>query len=636
MAQTRLVEVRQGGSTTVRDFRRYARASTCCPACWCARGNLDPAVARSILEARLVDRPRRRRARRRAGWPALWPPSLDRHRRRAGRRPTTTSSARSTRWRSGTRSSTPPTRSTFRLMFNSLRAAYEPALEALAPLMAEEVGQIGAYRVLTAAIGEGDPDTARAAAERVLRPATAHLLAALDRPRGGRHDQGQSPTSRQLAAERLAADEAADHRLAAAASSPSAGAWRAFWRHPSPWMISTVPGRLGRRPRRWSAAAPGGSWLIPAALVALFPVIEWVIHVGILHWRPRRVGRRPRSTRCSPASTASTTPTRATSRSCSSRGRRCAGCCRRTSWWRCWRCRRRQRAARLLVSVYGLKFGYEWTHYLVHSDYRPRSRVVPVGVAQPPAAPLQERALLVHGHHRRHRRPAFGTYPEPSEVAPRRQPTVKASCTRRRASRARSAPRAAAARCRSRTAAPRAASATPRPRAAAGRSRSGRSSGSATGSSERLREARRPASPGRCRSGRTGPRGSASIRTVAMWSPNPTANAGRSSRIVHRVRRIDGRQASAPAAGAERVVDRDAAAPQRTSPPRARRPARSQTGSFAHTGSPSSAVPDTTRWSSAITRAPASGPTPARPRGSPRPAAGRAATRGRTRCPRAR
>ncbi len=68
---------------------------------------------------------------------------------------------------------------TFRLMFNSLRAAYEPALEALAPVMAEEVGQVGAYRVLTAAIGEGDPDTARAAADRVLRPATAQLLTAL-------------------------------------------------------------------------------------------------------------------------------------------------------------------------------------------------------------------------------------------------------------------------------------------------------------------------------------------------------------------------------------------------------------------------------------------------------------------------
>ena len=67
----------------------------------------------------------------------------------------------------------------FRLMFNSLRAAYEPALEALAPLMAEEVGQVDAYRVLTAALGAGDPETARAAADRVLRPATESLLAAL-------------------------------------------------------------------------------------------------------------------------------------------------------------------------------------------------------------------------------------------------------------------------------------------------------------------------------------------------------------------------------------------------------------------------------------------------------------------------
>ena len=27
----------------------------------------------------------------------------------------------------------------------------------------------------------------------------------------------------------------------------------------------------------------------------------------------------------------------------------------------------------LLVSVYAIMCGYEWTHYLVHSDYRPRS-----------------------------------------------------------------------------------------------------------------------------------------------------------------------------------------------------------------------------------------------------------------------
>ena len=46
--------------------------------------------------------------------------------------------------------------------------------------MAAEVGQVGAYRMLAAALGEGDPETARAAAERVLRPATDNLLAALE------------------------------------------------------------------------------------------------------------------------------------------------------------------------------------------------------------------------------------------------------------------------------------------------------------------------------------------------------------------------------------------------------------------------------------------------------------------------
>jgi len=64
-------------------------------------------------------------------------------------------------------------------MFNSLRAAYEPALEALAPVMAEEVGQADAYRLLTSAIEAGDPEVARAAADRVLRPATENLIDAL-------------------------------------------------------------------------------------------------------------------------------------------------------------------------------------------------------------------------------------------------------------------------------------------------------------------------------------------------------------------------------------------------------------------------------------------------------------------------
>ena len=45
----------------------------------------------------------------------------------------------------------------FRLMYNTLRATYEPALPALAGVMADEVGRPQAYRELADAIVAGDP-----------------------------------------------------------------------------------------------------------------------------------------------------------------------------------------------------------------------------------------------------------------------------------------------------------------------------------------------------------------------------------------------------------------------------------------------------------------------------------------------
>src|SRR3954468_919322 len=53
MAQTRLLDVRHGGATTVRDFRRYGGLDLL-PLLLVRGGVLDPAIARSILEARLV------------------------------------------------------------------------------------------------------------------------------------------------------------------------------------------------------------------------------------------------------------------------------------------------------------------------------------------------------------------------------------------------------------------------------------------------------------------------------------------------------------------------------------------------------------------------------------------------------
>jgi GntR family transcriptional repressor for pyruvate dehydrogenase complex len=176
MAQTRLVEVRHGGATTVRDFRRYAGLDLL-PRLLVRGGSFDTAVARSILEARLVIGPGVAALAAERGGPALLATltaavdalaaaedDVERQVHALAYWDVVVDAADSL---------------AFRLMFNSLRVAYEPALEALAPLMAEEVGQVGAYRVLTTAIAEGDPDTARAAAERVLRPATTSLLTAL-------------------------------------------------------------------------------------------------------------------------------------------------------------------------------------------------------------------------------------------------------------------------------------------------------------------------------------------------------------------------------------------------------------------------------------------------------------------------
>jgi DNA-binding FadR family transcriptional regulator len=67
----------------------------------------------------------------------------------------------------------------FRLMYNTLRAAYEPALPALATVMAAEVGRPDAYRHLAAAITAGDADRAVRAARELLEPATTALISAL-------------------------------------------------------------------------------------------------------------------------------------------------------------------------------------------------------------------------------------------------------------------------------------------------------------------------------------------------------------------------------------------------------------------------------------------------------------------------
>ncbi|MCP9275061.1 FadR/GntR family transcriptional regulator [Mycolicibacterium arenosum] len=172
-----LVEVRQGDATTVRDFRRHAGLDLL-PRLLLRGGEVDVAVVRSILETRLHNGPKvAELAARRGGARtadelagtidalAAEPDPVGKQRHALLFWDQVVDGADSI---------------AFRLMYNTLRATYEPALTALAAMMADEVGRPDAYRAVAEAIRAGDANLARAAAHDLLEPATTVLLTALD------------------------------------------------------------------------------------------------------------------------------------------------------------------------------------------------------------------------------------------------------------------------------------------------------------------------------------------------------------------------------------------------------------------------------------------------------------------------
>jgi len=171
-----LVEVRQGDATTVRDFRRHAGLDLL-PRLLMRGGRLDTAVVRSILEARLHNGPKVAELaalRRNAGLARLLEESV--RMLRDEQDPVERQRHGLAFWDhvvDGADSIV------FRLMYNTLRAAYEPVLPALATVMAAEVGRPESYQDLAAAIAAGDPDAARQAAVQLLEPATTAMLAAI-------------------------------------------------------------------------------------------------------------------------------------------------------------------------------------------------------------------------------------------------------------------------------------------------------------------------------------------------------------------------------------------------------------------------------------------------------------------------
>ncbi|MCA2243762.1 FadR family transcriptional regulator [Mycobacterium sp. WUMAC-067] len=173
-----LVEVRQGGVTTVRDFRRHAGLDLL-PQLLFRNGELDPVVFRSILEARLRIGPKVAELAAEQHGPelvALLEDSLAGLEVRADL----------VEWQLDTLAFWDHLVDSsgsivFRLMYNAFRAAYERALAALATAMTPEVNRADAYRKLAGAICGGDAAAARKAAHDVLELANATMTAALDR-----------------------------------------------------------------------------------------------------------------------------------------------------------------------------------------------------------------------------------------------------------------------------------------------------------------------------------------------------------------------------------------------------------------------------------------------------------------------
>jgi len=146
-----------------------------------------------------------------------------------------------------------------------------------------------------------------------------------------------------------------------------------FWRHPSPWMISAilVTALIGR--------LVVGDWqlsdaVLPVVMLAAFPFVEWTIHVCILHWRPKTVAgmtldsllaRSHREHHADPRDVPLIfipwqtlvwlIPTLAVLAALAFP--------------------RPGLALTFLTVIGAIGLVYEWTHYLIHSDYRPKSRI---------------------------------------------------------------------------------------------------------------------------------------------------------------------------------------------------------------------------------------------------------------------
>jgi hypothetical protein len=150
-----------------------------------------------------------------------------------------------------------------------------------------------------------------------------------------------------------------------------ADAAREFWRHPTPWLLSValviaVVARVAVGDFRRSDA------MLPFVVLAVFPLVEWMIHVFVLHWRPRRIAgvvvdpvlaRKHREHHADPRITKLIfIPLQSLFGAFGAALVTAFLIIPRTGL-----------GLTFLVVVAGIGVVYEWSHYLVHTDYKPKT-----------------------------------------------------------------------------------------------------------------------------------------------------------------------------------------------------------------------------------------------------------------------
>ncbi|MDX1510049.1 MAG: sterol desaturase family protein [Nitriliruptorales bacterium] len=146
---------------------------------------------------------------------------------------------------------------------------------------------------------------------------------------------------------------------------------REFWRWPSPRIIALllVPSLAARVAiGGWSA----GNTVLAASMVLAQPFVEWVVHIVLLHMRPRHVGRftldplfarKHREHHADPRETRLVfLPTIVVAQ--------LAVVAVLVAWLAF---DSTSLGLTFLVTISAIGMAYEWLHYLIHTDYRPKS-----------------------------------------------------------------------------------------------------------------------------------------------------------------------------------------------------------------------------------------------------------------------